>query len=344
MSDTKPPRIRLGMVGGGKDAFIGAVHRIAARIDDEYELVAGALGRPLHRSWTETVRERIRYVAADDDLNYTVLGMLMLEEHGLALDQTHIRAAWLRHLPAGWTFGPERTLIARAALNAYGESGREPADEMADWVSILNPKDEFCGAMIRVDAYGLACPGRPALAAELAYRDASWTHRRTGIYGSMWLAAALAVAPVVADPLEVFRIALQFTPRRSRFHAIVSDALDDVAEASDWLDGYARIHGKTREHSHCRIYQESGTLINTLRFAESVGDGICKQVAQGNDTDSYGARAGTLLGLHFGPGHLEERWLAPFNDDFRTAVAYFPERSLAALARRMGELPRLTAA
>ena len=43
MSETKPARIRLGMVGGGKDAFIGAVHRIAARIDDDYELVAGAL-------------------------------------------------------------------------------------------------------------------------------------------------------------------------------------------------------------------------------------------------------------------------------------------------------------
>lgn len=36
-------RIRLGMVGGGKDAFIGAVHRIATRLDDRYELVAGAL-------------------------------------------------------------------------------------------------------------------------------------------------------------------------------------------------------------------------------------------------------------------------------------------------------------
>ncbi|QVQ37462.1 Gfo/Idh/MocA family oxidoreductase [Pseudochrobactrum algeriensis] len=36
-------RIRLGMVGGGQGAFIGAVHRIAARIDDQYELVAGAL-------------------------------------------------------------------------------------------------------------------------------------------------------------------------------------------------------------------------------------------------------------------------------------------------------------
>ncbi|MEM5502716.1 Gfo/Idh/MocA family oxidoreductase [Ahrensia kielensis] len=35
--------IRLGMVGGGNDAFIGGVHRIASRIDDKYRLVAGAL-------------------------------------------------------------------------------------------------------------------------------------------------------------------------------------------------------------------------------------------------------------------------------------------------------------
>ena len=36
-------RLRLGMVGGGQGAFIGAVHRIAARLDDRWELVAGAL-------------------------------------------------------------------------------------------------------------------------------------------------------------------------------------------------------------------------------------------------------------------------------------------------------------
>lgn len=36
-------KIRLGMVGGGEGAFIGAVHRMAARLDDQYELVAGAL-------------------------------------------------------------------------------------------------------------------------------------------------------------------------------------------------------------------------------------------------------------------------------------------------------------
>lgn len=36
-------KLRLGMVGGGKGAFIGDVHRMAARLDGEWELVAGAL-------------------------------------------------------------------------------------------------------------------------------------------------------------------------------------------------------------------------------------------------------------------------------------------------------------
>jgi predicted dehydrogenase len=43
-------RIRLGMVGGGQGAFIGAVHRIAARLDDRYELVAGALSSDPQRA------------------------------------------------------------------------------------------------------------------------------------------------------------------------------------------------------------------------------------------------------------------------------------------------------
>jgi len=44
-----PNRVRLGMVGGGPGAFIGAVHRIAARLDDRYELVAAALSSNAER-------------------------------------------------------------------------------------------------------------------------------------------------------------------------------------------------------------------------------------------------------------------------------------------------------
>lgn len=43
-------KIKYGMVGGGQGAFIGAVHRIAARMDDHYQLVAGALSSTAEKS------------------------------------------------------------------------------------------------------------------------------------------------------------------------------------------------------------------------------------------------------------------------------------------------------
>ena len=49
-SEGRAPRIRLGMVGGGRDAFIGGVHRIAARIDDQFELVAGCFSATPEKS------------------------------------------------------------------------------------------------------------------------------------------------------------------------------------------------------------------------------------------------------------------------------------------------------
>ncbi|HBS44584.1 MAG TPA: hypothetical protein DEA91_09250, partial [Paenibacillus sp.] len=191
------------------------------------------------------------------------------------------------------------------------------------------------------DAYGYACPGQPALAAELAWRDASFTHRRTGIYATMFIAAAIAVAHVLRDPIEIINTALQFVPKRSRFYEITNDCLEMVANADDWLEAYQSINHKYANYCHCEVYQEIGTLINTLRFADNVGDGICKQVMQGNDTDSFGATAGSLLGVYFGPDHLESRWLKPFQDRIHTGLSNFHEQSLSCLTERMGRLPEL---
>lgn len=58
-------RIRLGMVGGGNDAFIGGVHRIASRIDDRFELVAGALS-----STPEKARASGAALGLDPDRTY----------------------------------------------------------------------------------------------------------------------------------------------------------------------------------------------------------------------------------------------------------------------------------
>ena len=308
------------------------------------ERAAHNFGRGPHPDWPESVRENIRFVAPDDDINYTILGMLLLERHGASFDRKDVLEVWMGHLPPGFTWGPERTTLAKATLDSLPFGETKPDDATLEtWVTTFNPHDEFCGAMIRADAYGYACAGNPALAAELAWRDARLTHRRTGLYGTMFAAAAIATAFVARTPLEIFETALQFVPKRSRFYQIVADSLNEVSTSGDWLEGYGRIHGKYRQYSHCHVYQETGTLINTLRFATSVGDGICKQVMQGNDTDSFGATAGSILGAFFGPGHLEARWFEPFGDEIRTKLAGFPERSLSALAARMARLPGILA-
>ncbi len=68
-------RIRLGMVGGGNDAFIGGVHRIASRIDDRYELVAGALS-----STPERCRESGKAIGLSEDRIYDDFKSMAIRE------------------------------------------------------------------------------------------------------------------------------------------------------------------------------------------------------------------------------------------------------------------------
>lgn len=293
-----------------------------------------ALGRR-EKSAPQTMREALRYAAPDDDINYSVIGMLVLEQYGAGFTQDQLADLWFQHLPLGWTYGPERNVLGTMSI------GRENTHHPL--TAVLAIGDIHCGAQIRADAYGYACPGRPSLAAELACRDARLTHEGTGVYATMFTAAAIAIALGPSRPdddrLQLFRDASQVVPPRSRFAGVIRESIDMVASASDWLEAYDAIHQKYESFDHCWIHQETASLMNSFRFAESVGDGICKQVMQGNDTDSYGATAGSLLGAYFGPGHLEDRWLKPFNDTLRTTVADFHEHSLAAVARRMARLP-----
>ena len=110
-------------------------------------------------------------------------------------------------------WGPERTVLLRAGLAVLAPD--LPYD-MDDWAVRLNPGQELCGAMIRADAYGYACPGDPELAARLAFRDASFTHRKTGVYSAMFVAAAIAAAFTAENWKEIVVTALQYVPQRSR--------------------------------------------------------------------------------------------------------------------------------
>ena len=71
-------RIRLGMVGGGNDAFIGGVHRFASRLDDRYELVAGALS-----STPQKARASGAVLGLDPARTYDDFKVMAIREAGL---------------------------------------------------------------------------------------------------------------------------------------------------------------------------------------------------------------------------------------------------------------------
>jgi ADP-ribosylglycohydrolase len=295
------------------------------------------LGRR-HGCWKETVRERIQYVAPDDDINYTILGMLLLETKGIDFTALDVMNRWLENLPPRWTWGPERTQLIKAAMRSIACT---PNESIESWAEEWNPGAELCGAAIRVDAFGFACPGRPALAAELAWRDSHWTHRRTGIYASMFVAAAIAAAYVEKDRPAIFETALKFVPRRTRFYEIMTQCRAFVREARDWLDGYERIHAKYGQYGHCMLYQELGTVMNSVCFAKDVNEVIGMQVSQGCDTDCFGKIAGSILGVHLGPSRLDPHWLKPFNNRIHCSLANFHEQSFSAVTERISRLPQL---
>jgi predicted dehydrogenase len=96
-----PRRLRLGMVGGGLGAFIGPVHRIAARLDGRYRLVAGALSSDPDRA-----RASGREIGLEDDRSYADF-RAMAEAEAARPDGVEVAAIVTPndiHLPAATAF------------------------------------------------------------------------------------------------------------------------------------------------------------------------------------------------------------------------------------------------
>ena len=294
-------------------------------------------------SCPDSTRERIAFAETDDDLRYTVLGLILLQEKGLGFTTRDVADNWIGRLPYRLVCTAEtqayHNLVARYEFHA--DAGFWGAEDPIDWAWVAthrNPYREWIGAQIRVDPYGYAAPGDPGRAAEMAWRDARLSHTKNGVYGAMFCAAMIAASFATSDPVEVVRAGLGEIPASSRLAEAIRrtmalvpahgpeefEALLDAVHGS--FEGYSTVH----------------TIPNAALCAAAVlaggGDfhrSVTLAVMGAWDTDCNGATVGSIAGAMAGARSIPPLWSAPLHDTLRSGIPDYHPVAISECARRM---------
>jgi ADP-ribosylglycohydrolase len=288
-------------------------------------------GLALRESYVETTRGHIHYMARDDDIDYTILGLYYMEHFGPAFTTDDVADTWTSHLPFHRMYTAER----EAYRNLVNDI-RPP-----DSARYRNPYREWIGAQIRADAFGYACPGWPERAAELAFRDAAVSHVKNGIYGEMWVAATLAGALVSEDLHTALAVGLAEIPARSRLAEAVRDTIAARERYATWQEAWDALMA-TYDHYHGvhTINNAVLVLLGLLYGGMDLGRTIAIAVMGGLDTDCNGATAGSILGALLGAKALPNEWIDPLGDRVASYVIGQFDNRISDLARRTLEVSR----
>jgi ADP-ribosylglycohydrolase len=282
-------------------------------------------------------------VPEDDDLNYLVANLKAMETYGKDFTTQDIAQTWNENIPYDWAWSAEHSRLFLIAGLRLDDHGAQLPDhrEWERFVGFLNDGEESIGAMIRGEVFGLACPGNPGRAAELAWRDGRLTHAKTGLYAEMWLAATVAAAFSTRDPAEAIQAGIDQIPSSSRYAGCLREALQIAKEESDWLKAWERIDKKWGALGHAGTMNESAAMINALIHSADplktvdYTKAITMTVMQGWDADCSGAMAGSIAGVLAGRRNIPERWIVPLNDTFYSGLATERETKISRLAERI---------
>lgn len=293
-------------------------------LDDYWKMVKNP-NRPRYKVGrsNELARGQMDCIPADDDTGYTLIGLLLLEKYGPDFTQEDLAQLWkdeflpLQSGNGSWgCFWGERNLL----INLLDGMPVEKAGYH------MNPNVQSVAAWTRADSWGYVAPGWPEKAAALAYKDASVNHRRSGVYGEMFFAAAIAAAFVVDDPVEAIKIGLTEIPKDCMFASAVNWALSIAPTIRNYKDAADAVHtkydGMFGGHAIVNaLFVVFGILIGGRDFTKVIGE----TVAMTFDNDCTGATAGSIVGAVVGKDGIDAHWYQNFDNRMRCYFNSTPE-------------------
>jgi ADP-ribosylglycohydrolase len=288
-------------------------------------------GYVLNSCWTHTTKGRITCVPRDDDLDYTLLGLHLLETKGFDFTTADVAAEWLLRLPYHLTYTAERATY-RNLVNGVDPSVAAVVD---------NPYREWIGAQIRGDVFGYVCAGRPRDAALMAFEDAALSHVGNGIYGEMWAAALVAAAFTAGTLREAVEESINHVPQRSRLVEALTWAVWVRDSKVSWDDAVTQLRERYGRYHWVHTINNAAACVLALLYAEDdYTRAIGLAVQAGLDADSNGATVGSVAGAFVGRGGLPRHWTSPFGDTLRSGLYGFDRTSIRDVGQRTFALAR----
>ena len=324
-------RLKVYLQGIGPDEY---------PLRDYFPLHSPVEDRTGSLNYPASCRENLAFMESDDDIRYTVIAQRVLMEKGLDFTTLDVMKAWQDVLPYAQVCTAEsqayRNFIAR-----YGRVGRHTEIDWT-WVALhQNPYREWIGAQIRADGWAYAAPGNPQLAAELAWRDARMTHVKNGIYGEMFVAAMIATAFVLDDPLAVIEAGLAEIPRACRLQEDVRRTISLCAKNSASSFEHV-LEGLEKMFSHyhpVHTNNNAAAVVAALLLGQADFEKVITiAVMAGWDTDCNGATAGSIFGAMHGANAIPAQWKDPLRDTLFAEVAGYQPIAISECARRSFEI------
>ncbi len=272
--------------------------------------------------------DKVKYMPFDDDTNYMVLGQEVIKRYGRDFTPQNMASAWLALQPKDSYCTAERV----AFINFI--RGLEPPAS----AQYKNPYREWIGAQIRGDYFGYINPQNPELAADMAFRDASISHIKNGIYGEMWASAMIASAFSTDSVEDIIKSGLAQIPAKSRLYEQINEVVEWYKSGVDQQECFNRIYERWDDHIfHHWCHTISNAMIVTASLLYGQGDyskSICMAVQAGFDTDCNGATVGSIVGIINGASGIGEEWRAPINDTLETTIFGFTMVKISECAKK----------
>lgn len=261
----------------------------------------------------------------DDDTNYTVFALKLLKTYGKDFRPNDVLEAWLTWIPMFATCTAERVAYKNAAMGLY-------APETALY---NNPYREWIGAQIRGDFFGYINLSNAEKAAEMAWRDASISHVKNGIYGEMFVAAMIAAAGSSDDVLTVIETGLDEIPSKSRLRRDIDLVLQWHQEGLSETEVINKIHeayDETDAHGWCHTNSNAMVIVMALLYGQKdFGKSICLAVQAAFDTDCNGATVGSIMGMLVGSKNIPTYWSDMYNQRLSTSISGYNEVTVSQL-------------